>query len=149
MSDLSKDYFPQQRAINKGATPPPANADTMADVVRRKLDNKKAQRAEAARSAYGPRVLAMRLSNGELSDRLRLIALHPRRFSNEENIAVMEEAADRLDTRNVVQCVDFPGHQMWKFVVNGMTYWFTALDKALNFQQRVEALCSTSSAEQL
>jgi hypothetical protein len=92
-------------------------------------------------SAAGPRVLALRLTNGEMADRLRLLALHPTRFSREENVAVLEEAADRLDTSNKVIEVEFPnGHKMWKFVVNAYTYWFPDHDKALAFQQRVADL---------
>ena len=89
----------------------------------------------------GPRVLALRLTNGELADRLKLLALHPTRFSREENVAVLDEAADRLDTSNKVVEVEFPnGHKMWKFVVNAYTYWFPEHHKAIEFQHKVEGL---------
>lgn len=92
-------------------------------------------------SAAGPRVLALRLTNGELADRLQLLALHPARYSREENVAIIQEAADRLDTSSKVIEVEFPnGHKMWKFVVNAYTYWFPEYDKAMAFKTKIEAL---------
>jgi hypothetical protein len=83
----------------------------------------------------------MRLSNGELADRLRLMNLHPNRFSNIENKAIIEEAADRLDTKNEIQVMDFPnGHKLYKFVVNGQSYYFPNEDQAIAFRIKVSEL---------
>jgi len=91
MCKMCEDFVAAQRPVM-----PPADAETMAETVQRMVPDMPPL-PKGERSTYGPRMLARRLSDGELSDRLRLLAIHPRRFTNEENIAVIEEAAERLD----------------------------------------------------
>lgn len=89
----------------------------------------------------GPTALAMRLSNGELADRLKMLSLFPNRYSVAENKAIIEEAADRLDTKNKIKTITFDNdHVLFKFCVNGMSYFFPEYGQAEAFVEKVRTL---------